>query len=597
MTDRNAPPSANDGASDELFDRDFLDDSDSDFLAELDRVLATDGAPAKEAATTPSEPIDEMAEFQLDLEPDDFGAALTPDEKDADEAHDDGLTDATIHIDDLPPMPDPPAMVFADAHPQDREEPDWVTPASPVDEEASAASFDALLQTETTQATATFESGDASATELADEDTASLFAPTIDDTVSDDSPEEEVDGNIFDELLEIEQASASAATTAEPVDDQEEAELTLPTNDVPANTDAVPLEDLADDVIEPFSARYEAPLSNHATALEEPTEGLAETLEPSNQTSPATDPPPFASDNEVSQIALAAAASAASAGLTSKLAAENNAESETQTTPAQAQASSSAWNGLIALLAVLGLGGVGLALWQNKQTNNHLAHLANSPPPAVDATPAAALAAPSPLILERLDRTEQQFNRIEQRLDQEMTRVDGELNSLYEAVTARPTSTASDAKAAPTAHLSQLDEEINQLKEQFEILQNELSSTRQALSKKQQPSQPPTVATATPIATPEPTDSTPAKPAVKVSANKGRYVVNLMSFQQKAKAEGEMKRLLAEDIPVELITINSRGKTWHRLAVRGFQSFDDAKAYVESVRNHPGLGTAWIGRS
>ena len=96
----------------------------------------------------------------------------------------------------------------------------------------------------------------------------------------------------------------------------------------------------------------------------------------------------------------------------------------------------------------------------------------------------------------------------------------------------------------------------------------------------------------------------PAKPAekprstvAKAGGKKSVWTVNLWSFQRREKAERELARIREHDIPAEIVTITSNGKVWYRIAVGGFGSFDQAKAYARSIRSMPGLGSAWVGRN
>ncbi len=64
-----------------------------------------------------------------------------------------------------------------------------------------------------------------------------------------------------------------------------------------------------------------------------------------------------------------------------------------------------------------------------------------------------------------------------------------------------------------------------------------------------------------------------------------QWVVNLVAFQNKDNADQEAERLRSDSIPVQINTITTRGTTWYRLVVSGFNGYEAAKAFAEKMRS------------
>lgn len=96
-------------------------------------------------------------------------------------------------------------------------------------------------------------------------------------------------------------------------------------------------------------------------------------------------------------------------------------------------------------------------------------------------------------------------------------------------------------------------------------------------------------------ANPKP-ESVPVVPASLPTEKKGGWVINLLSALNARTADEELVRLRKLGIRADKQTVNSDGKTWHRLRVTGFNSYEGAKAYIETVEKQTGFKSAWVGK-
>lgn len=584
MSDRKPDPTANDNASDELFDRDFMSDSDSDFLAELDRVLSSEKKPTNdngEASTEETPTAKDGSGFDSDLLLDDFADLAQPSAA-ADPSNEAMLEAATDN--EIAPA-EPPTNNENLPSTADDDGPDWDTllDTDPADE--LPETFDELLQAQTADVLEGDSAPPSSVPQEPVKESEDLLLTPVVDNDSDSTPDTQLPlDDLADDIFEPFDASLSQQYPAAPDNEPTHSDFAPPTQDEDAFAT-----DLASDSApnEPFvrlSPDEPAPAHDHAADVD---------IELAEQ-----DTAEQQSSDNAAQLAAVGAASALAAGALQSAAADKASPQQPTDNPPEAptRSSSPAWNGLVALLALLGIGAGGGALWLNMQTNHQLSSLPRAAE-NTDSAPAPATLAissePSALMLERLSQTEQRITDMEQRVEQEIVRVSGELDALYEAVTARPSPQTPDNNTKPDPRLEQLTNDVSQLQTHLTALQAELSASREAFEKNQQQQDKPATPSAQANASPKPA---PEEPKPIKNTLEGAYVVNLMSFRQQAKALSERERLLAEGIAVELISVSSHGKTWHRLSVDGFESFDAAKGYVERVRNHPGLSTAWIGR-
>jgi hypothetical protein len=106
-------------------------------------------------------------------------------------------------------------------------------------------------------------------------------------------------------------------------------------------------------------------------------------------------------------------------------------------------------------------------------------------------------------------------------------------------------------------------------------------------------------AAAEPVA-PKTETAPPAAVEVKVEAppapNPDTWLVNLVSFRERAGAETALKRALAKGMDAQVVAAESDGRTWYRVAVGGFSSAEAARAYVAGEAKKAGYGKAWIAK-
>lgn len=76
-----------------------------------------------------------------------------------------------------------------------------------------------------------------------------------------------------------------------------------------------------------------------------------------------------------------------------------------------------------------------------------------------------------------------------------------------------------------------------------------------------------------------------------------QWSVNLFAADRKDKTEKELSRFRAQDVPAEVFSVVNKGKVWYRIAVRGFDSFEKASVYAETLRSKPGMSGIWVGRN
>ncbi len=86
-------------------------------------------------------------------------------------------------------------------------------------------------------------------------------------------------------------------------------------------------------------------------------------------------------------------------------------------------------------------------------------------------------------------------------------------------------------------------------------------------------------------------------PQLQPNRSGGNWSVNLQSFLKEQAAIKESRRMKARGIPAEISQASSKGKTWYRVKVTGFASFKEAKAYTDQIRGDAELSSAWVGRN
>ncbi len=108
------------------------------------------------------------------------------------------------------------------------------------------------------------------------------------------------------------------------------------------------------------------------------------------------------------------------------------------------------------------------------------------------------------------------------------------------------------------------------------------------------------VAAAQPEVTPAVTSPKAAasKPETSVAATakqKG-WVINLLSVTSAKTANSELSRLRKLGVRADKQAVNKDGKTWYRLRVSGFDSYEGAKAYIDTVQQQTGYQSAWVAK-
>jgi len=264
--------------------------------------------------------------------------------------------------------------------------------------------------------------------------------------------------------------------------------------------------------------------------------------------------------------------------------------------PAASGSGSSMWAGIASLLAVIGIGAGGMSLWQSSELNDRMAQFNAASPVAATAGPAPAVAderlaeleqrlgllESAPSVVAAAAGTEATGNPpielLEQRLVEQIERLSGEIADLRQQADAVSPAPSEDVLQRLAQQLGTVTERLDDLDDRLRGSESELAALAKAAAK--------------PAATAKSTA------APRRAGAKDGWSVNLLSFQTLEKAESEQKRLHADGLPeVEIRTVDTKGKTWHRLVVSGFASVAEAKVYAQEVRQRPELSSAWIGRN
>jgi TolA-binding protein len=159
------------------------------------------------------------------------------------------------------------------------------------------------------------------------------------------------------------------------------------------------------------------------------------------------------------------------------------------------------------------------------------------------------------------------------------------------------------------SQLTQLDERVNELaviiegpmSHLRESSQQELAALALRLEQLERLGQQGPGATEKPLThKPSPVVVEGAAPAVKGGApleGGGGWVINLLSLSSSATAQQELARLRQLGVRAEQQVINQGGHLWYRLRVTGFDSYEGAKAYIETVERQTGFNSAWVGKA
>lgn len=74
------------------------------------------------------------------------------------------------------------------------------------------------------------------------------------------------------------------------------------------------------------------------------------------------------------------------------------------------------------------------------------------------------------------------------------------------------------------------------------------------------------------------------------------WVINLISLSSEKDAKEQMLLLRKAGVRVEMQHAQHDGKSWYRLRVPGFTSYEGARAYIETVEKQTGVENAWVGK-
>lgn len=94
----------------------------------------------------------------------------------------------------------------------------------------------------------------------------------------------------------------------------------------------------------------------------------------------------------------------------------------------------------------------------------------------------------------------------------------------------------------------------------------------------------------------KPVPAAPPSAPVKRDSTKGGWAINLISLSSEKDADAELSHLRSLGVRVEKQRVVSDGKTWYRLRVPGFTSYEGAKAYIDTVQKKAGVKNAWVAK-
>ena len=217
------------------------------------------------------------------------------------------------------------------------------------------------------------------------------------------------------------------------------------------------------------------------------------------------------------------------------------------------------WLGVAAFLAIVGIGIGSAAIWLQMETDAHLAWME---------TKLAASAAPSRVEREASD---ERLQLLEQRLQEEVAG----MRSLLEQ-------RLGNQNERLHQDLDGLQSAMREVHGHLEAVQTQLADMEKRGNRPRQ----------------QTVKTSGARPVVRSGAARkaGDWVVNLISFRTRAKANKWVARLRDDDIQASVQVADHKGQTWYRLRVDGFSNFAQAKAFATEVRSEPDLSSAWVGR-
>ncbi len=177
----------------------------------------------------------------------------------------------------------------------------------------------------------------------------------------------------------------------------------------------------------------------------------------------------------------------------------------------------------------------------------------------------------------RLAEVEQELARLSQKVDAVQTRgSDGPLRAEIHELGVRVNDLAVIIEG-PFSHLRQSNEEsLLGLSQRLERLEGEMAVKNGAVLTK--------------MVAPEDVDMPPAE------AGERGWVINLISLSSEQDAKQQMLRLRKAGVRVEMQQARHDGKSWYRLRVPGFSSYEGARAYITTVEKQAGVENAWVAK-
>ena len=74
------------------------------------------------------------------------------------------------------------------------------------------------------------------------------------------------------------------------------------------------------------------------------------------------------------------------------------------------------------------------------------------------------------------------------------------------------------------------------------------------------------------------------------------WVVNLIAYKQDRLAERKAEEFAAKGIPAKVNKVEAKGEVWYRLSVDGFESQNEATAYIARAKKTLNVNSVWINK-
>jgi len=91
------------------------------------------------------------------------------------------------------------------------------------------------------------------------------------------------------------------------------------------------------------------------------------------------------------------------------------------------------------------------------------------------------------------------------------------------------------------------------------------------------------------------TTQKPGNVQTKLNALKGKWAINLRSFEQREKtAQKMLENLNKTGVPASIAIVRVKNKIWSRIFISGFGTYEDAKRYAEDILVKRDIKNYWI---